>query len=43
MLFRKKKSEREQLLENKHTVEDMASSIDVLLSIGSESSELCEL
>ena len=43
MLFKKKKTEREKLLENKHTIEDMASSIDVLLSIGSESGELCEL
>ena len=39
--FRKKKSEREKLLENKHQVEDMASSIDVLLSIGAENEELC--
>ena len=43
MLFKKKKSEREQLLENKNTIADMASSIDVLLSIGAESSELCEI
>ena len=43
MLFKKKKSEREQLLENKNAIADMASSIDVLLSIGAESSELCEI
>lgn len=41
MFFKKKKSERERLLENKHNVEDMASSIDVLLSIGGENEELC--
>ena len=43
MFFKKKKSEREKLLENKHAVEDMATSIDVLLSIGNENEELCEI
>ena len=43
MFFRKKKSEREQLLENKHNIEDMASSVDVLMSIGKDSEELCKI
>ena len=38
--FKKKKSEREQLLDNKHEIEDMASSIDVLISIANADEEL---
>ena len=41
--FRKRKSEREKLLENKHFVEDMASSVDVLVSLASANAELVDI
>ena len=38
--FKKKKNETEKILENKNFVQDMTSSIDVLLSLGKDSEDL---
>lgn len=43
MWFFKKKTERENILDNKHNIEDMAASIDVLISIGKDSEELVDI
>lgn len=40
MWFFKKKNKTEQLLNNKHDVEAMTSSVDVLISLGQENEEL---
>lgn len=42
-MFFKKKTERESLLENKHKIEDMASSIDVLISLSKDNDELTNI
>ena len=41
--FRKRKTEREKMLNNKHNAEDMAMSVDILLALAKESDELTKL
>ena len=41
--WKKKKNNTTKILENKHFIEDMASSVDVLLSLGKEDSEYIDI
>ena len=38
--FKKRKNEREQLINNKHNIEDMVAQLDVLLSLARDNQEL---